>query len=529
MTIQHYILKDVCIHIDVLKKTKVREALIRKLHLDENKVKNFVVQRSSLDTRKAALGQIFYVYTATFDYLGKPPHHPKIELFAPPPAQIETIVPRRIPARPLIIGTGPAGLFCALRFLRAGVACTLLEQGSDMEKRTNDVRRFWQEGMFNAHSNASFGLGGAGTFSDGKLTTRIKTPYKHFVLDELVKAGAKPNIRYFAKPHLGTDNLRKIIAQIRDTLIEGGCTFRFETKVTGFVLDKEKTIKAVRTQTGEEIPASYVFFAPGNCARESFQMLADAGAALVCKPFSMGMRIEHEQALIDRFVYKQFAGHALLGPADYTLTYNDSLSKRGVYSFCNCPGGLVIASASEEGCVSTNGMSYSKRNQKNANAAIVVTVDQRDFGGKEAQKAIALQREIERKAFMMGKETYKAPVMTTRAFLGKSPGPSPDATYLPGVVECDLTTLFPQEITQTLKRALKYFSSKIEGFDNSILTAPETKTSSPVRMLRDANTRESTTLHGLYPIGEGSGYSGGIMSSACDGAKSADAVLKTWC
>jgi len=428
---------------------------------------------------------------------------------------------------PVVVGAGPAGLFAALTLAEHGYRPVLLERGRDVETRTRDVARFWRAGEFDPVSNVQFGEGGAGTFSDGKLTTRVNDPRSGQVLDALVAAGAPAEIKYLHKPHVGTDKLRTVVAALRRRIIAAGGTVEFESQVTDIEVDGG-VLTGLIVNGNRRIPAGVAVFAVGHSARDTYAMLAARGVAMTAKPFAIGLRIEHPQELIDRAQYGDKARHPKLGAADYALVFQDRAAGRTAYSFCMCPGGQVVAAASEAGGVVTNGMSLFDRASGLANSALVVTVGPADFGGGPLA-GIEFQRRWERQAFAAGGGTYAAPVQTVGDFLaGRSGGKflvSP--SYRPGTVAADLAACLPPAVAATLARALPDFGRKIRGFDHpgAVLTGVETRTSAPVRIVRGDDFM-SVTVTGLVPAGEGAGYAGGIMSAALDGLNAALAVIK---
>ena len=433
--------------------------------------------------------------------------------------------------RPVVVGTGPGGMFAALALAEAGLRPVILERGKAVEERLKDVDLFWKTGALKPESNVQFGEGGAGTFSDGKLMTGIKKDaYARKVLKEFVAAGAPEDILYLAKPHIGTDKLAKIVPALRRRIIALGGEYRFENKLVGLVA-ADGALQAVRVQfRGGRIyeqPCEKLVLAIGHSARDTFEMLYEAGIAVAAKPFSIGARIEHRQEMIDRAQYGSFAGNPHLGAADYKLAVH--LPKgRSVYTFCMCPGGEVVAAASEAGRVVTNGMSRYARNAENANAALLVGVTPADYGSSHPLAGMYFQRRLEEAAFQLGGGTYCAPAQKAGDFLKGRISKSWDdvhPSYKPGVVSCDLSRLLPDYVTEAMRAAILAFDRKLHGFAHpeAVLTAPETRSSSPIRILRDENG-ESLSLKGLFPCGEGAGYAGGIMSAAVDGLRIGEKV-----
>ncbi|MBQ9375276.1 MAG: NAD(P)/FAD-dependent oxidoreductase [Ruminococcus sp.] len=427
--------------------------------------------------------------------------------------------------RVVIAGFGPAGMFCGLILAENGYAPIILEKGCDVDKRTADVDRFWQSGRLSSRSNVQFGEGGAGTFSDGKLTTRIKDPVCRYISERFVQFGAPQEILTKAKAHIGTDNLRKIVKKIRERIIALGGEVRFENELLDFAYQNGEIV-SVRTEN-DVIPCSALILAIGHSSRSTFEMLADKGVFLEAKPFSVGARIEHLQSDVDESLYGKNAGNPLLPKGEYQLSFRDK-SSRGVYTFCMCPGGVVVPAASEDGGIVTNGMSYYARDGKNANSALVVAVTPSDFG-KSALDGMNFARTIEQNAF---KATggYAAPATTVKGFLSGKPDISSTITptYSLGVKAVDFTHIFPAFVTDMMATGLQVFSRKMSCFGdgNAMLTAPETRTSSPVRITRN-DSLQSLTLSNLYPCGEGAGYAGGIMSAAADGIRVALKIMST--
>ncbi len=501
---------------------ELRERALSILKKKNRDVTAFRVVRESVDARKKQVQLVYTVELSLHDETGLPERSDVRRTEPKPPTELPRAA---FTSRPVIAGTGPCGLFCALTLARAGVPPLILERGAQVEKRTAAVENYWQGGALSQRTNVQFGEGGAGTFSDGKLTTRIHDPRAERVLADFCRFGADEDILYKAKPHIGTDVLRKVIQNMRAYLISLGCEFRFEAALTDLGV-QNGSVQEIVTETGEHIPCKMLILAIGHSARDTYEMLLQKGIAMVQKPFSVGVRIEHLQSDIDRALYGAWAGHPRLGAAPYQLSHR--VGEDACYSFCMCPGGIVVAAASETDTIVTNGMSYRARSARNANSALCVNVDRRYFEGDHPLAGVAFQRMLERKAFLLT-QGKGAPIQTVGSFLkdGTSRFGRVEPSYTGQTVPMDLHGLFPKGITDMLRTGLLQFDKKIKGFadDDAVLTAPETRTSAPVRILR-GDTLESISLGGLYPAGEGAGYAGGIMSAAVDGIRVAEAILQ---
>ncbi len=499
----------------------VRQQALLKLKKKESDVLSFRIVRQSIDARKKNV-QLVYSAELALRKENDLPSHPDIRPLSP--AEEPTPLLSRLKERPVVVGTGPCGLFCALTLARAGSPPLILERGAMVEKRATLVNQYWQGGALDENSNVQFGEGGAGTFSDGKLTTRINDPRATQVLTEFHRFGANQDILYKAKPHIGTDVLQQVIQNLRNHLIELGCEFQFETTLTDISLENN-ALKGIVTSRGDFVPCRHLILAIGHSARDTYEMLLNRGVSMVQKPFSVGLRIEHLQSELDKALYGDFAGHPKLGAAEYQLSHRSG--EDACYSFCMCPGGFVVAAASEPDSVVTNGMSYSGRDAKNANAALCVNVDNRYFEKNHPLAGIYFQRQLEQKAFQMT-QGKGAPLQTVGGFLqGKITSPGKVLpSYTGQTVPSDLRTLFPNPITAMLQEGITVFGKKIKGFDDcdALLTGPETRTSAPVRILRNEQA-ESISTKGLFPAGEGAGYAGGIVSAAVDGIRVAQAII----
>ncbi len=428
--------------------------------------------------------------------------------------------------RPVVVGFGPAGMFAALVLALAGQRPLVLERGDDAATRNEKVERFFTTGQLDEKSNVQFGEGGAGTFSDGKLNTGVNNPRIGWILEQMVAAGAGEDILFDAKPHVGTDVLLTVVQNIRQRIISLGGEVRFQSQVTGLKCNGNQ-ICGLLLENGERIECDRVIFAIGHSARDTFRMFQKEGIAMEPKPFSMGVRIEHKQTVVDMAQYGKV--DPVLPPADYKLVRH--LDEETVYTFCMCPGGFVVAAASEEGGVVTNGMSYADRDGENANAALLVTLNPKDFPYEGPLGGVRWQQEIEKNAFVVGGGNYCAPAQRVGDFLTGKPsiqGGSVTPTYRPGVTWCDLCQVLPEKITGALKKAIPMLDGNLKGFadEDAVLTAPETRSSSPVRILRRED-KQSESIEGFYPAGEGAGYAGGIMSAAIDGMLCAEALLES--
>lgn len=496
----------------------------RLLKLSNSKIRRVRLVRRSVDARKKPDVRIVYTVDVAVDGNEQkilkqsgckraaiaPVNH-----YKPPKAAVTD-------TRPVVVGFGPAGMFSALVLALAGQRPLVLERGEDAQTRHEKVQKFFETGTLDAKSNVQFGEGGAGTFSDGKLNTGVNNSRIDWVLEQLVAAGAAEDILFDAKPHVGTDVLLTVVQNIRQRIISLGGEVRFGAQVTG--IQQENGRLTGLYVNDSLVPCDSAIFAIGHSARDTFSMLHELGITMEPKPFSMGVRIEHLQQTVNQAQYGK--ENPVLPPADYKLVKH--LDDETVYTFCMCPGGYVVAAASEEGGVVTNGMSYSDRGGKNANAALLVTLKPEEFPYEGVLGGVRWQQQIEQAAFRLS-GSYQAPAQKVGDFLAKRP--SVDAgsvkpTYRPGVVWCDLHTVLPEKITGALEKAIPMLDGNLRGFahPDAVLTAPETRSSSPVRIVRD-ETKQSVSLSGLYPAGEGAGYAGGIMSAAIDGICSAEALL----
>lgn len=511
----------------------LRLAINRSLGIPEKVPLTYTIFRRGIDARKSHA--IVFVYTVDFEgadedrLLTKFKNNPRLKPTPDMSYHFVARAPEKLNTpQPVIIGMGPAGLFAGLILAQSGFRPIILERGKAVKERAKDTFEFWREGILDPESNGQFGEGGAGTFSDGKLNSQIKDR-KHYgrkVLAELIKAGAPQEIMFVSKPHIGTYKLMGIVEKMRAEILSLGGEVRFQSRVDDLEIENGQ-VRGVVLASGERIATNHVIAAIGHSARDTFEMLLRRGVYIEPKPFSIGFRIEHPQALIDRGRHGKEAGNPLLGAADYKLVHHAS-NGRSVYSFCMCPGGQVVASASEPGGVVTNGMSQYSRNELNANSALVVGVTPEDFpdgplGG------IAFQRFWEAKAYELGGNNYFAPVQRVKDFLADRASTVPGTvqpSYTPGVTLSDLSYALPEYAVHAIREAIPAFAKQIKGFNlpDAMLTAVESRTSSPVCLKRDPEDFQSVSTKGFYPTGEGAGYAGGILSSAVDGISVAEVV-----
>lgn len=507
-------------------------AIAAETRLPADRITNVKIVRRSLDARDK--NDIKFIYSAVFevddaDYnrrsgsfsrnISKAPERPVI-------AEKAGDIPQ--PAPVVVVGAGPAGLFAAHTLAVRGYKVILIDRGSPIDKRAADVDVFWTSAKLDPESNIMFGEGGAGAFSDGKLTTRIKDPRADIVVETLVKYGAPERIAADAKPHVGTDVLRKVVYNMRRAIEEAGGEVRFGAKLTD-ISSKDGRITSVTVNGEETVPCCAVVLAIGQAARDTCRMLFDRGVEITAKPFAVGVRIEHPQSLIDRAQFGKFAGHPRLGAAEYRLTAKSG--NRGVYTFCMCPGGYVVASSSDEGEVVTNGMSYAARDAENANSGVIVQISPSDLGGAPFS-GMEFQEKLERAAFRLGGGDYSAPAERVADFMRDSdpmPFDGVKPTYRPQAVPRKLKKCLPGTVYRGIRDGIAEFGKKLRGFDmdDAVLTAVETRTSSPVRINRGEDG-EATRLKGLYPVGEGAGYAGGIVSAAVDGIKAAERIIAVY-
>jgi len=514
-------------------KIQLKQALLKKLGINSQELLDYKIYKESVDARKA--GMIYFVYTVDVKLANEGVILKKLrnnrDISVAPRLDYEYVETGQIKLthRPVIAGTGPAGMFAGLILSEMGYRPLLLERGGDVDTRIAAVKKFWETGELDPECNVQFGEGGAGTFSDGKLTTLIRDVRCRKVLEAMIDAGAPEEIIYSYKPHIGTDKLRAVVKNIRRQITELGGEVRFGSKVTDLVI-KDGRISGIVVNNNETLDTSVLVLALGHSARDTFEMLLARGVEIIPKAFSIGVRIEHPQELVNQAQYKKFAGHKNLGAADYKLAYHAS-NGRSAYTFCMCPGGVVVAAASEEGCVVTNGMSEYARDAENANSALLVGVNPGDFPGDHPLAGVEFQRKWEREAFELGGGNYSAPAQLVGDFLADRPSTGLGAvkpSYKRSVRLSELKGCLPDYVVETLREAIPALDKKMRGFarPDAVMTGVETRSSSPIRIIRDENYE--TRIKGLYPAGEGAGYAGGIISAAVDGIKAAEAIAKKY-
>ena len=514
-------------------------AILKRLEIPPEQLVGVTVFRRAVDARKRSA--IYLIYTVDVEIADAEKHSARLEgaahIARTPDMEYRFVAraPSTLKARPIVIGTGPCGLFAGLILAQMGFAPLILERGKAVRERTQDTWGLWRKGILDPESNVQFGEGGAGTFSDGKLYSQIKDR-KHYgrkVLTEFVTAGAPEEILYVSKPHIGTFRLVGMVEKMRATIESLGGKFRFGSRVADLEVERTQAgadssgqIRGVTLASGEHLSADHVVLAVGHSARDTFAMLHERGVHMEAKPFSIGLRIEHPQSLIDASRYGQYAGNAILGAADYKLVHHCK-NGRSVYSFCMCPGGTVVAATSEPGGVVTNGMSQYSRNERNANAGIVVGITPQDYPGGPLG-GIEFQRAWEAQAFLLGGGNYSAPAQRVGDFIaGRASTKLGEVipSYTPGVTPTDLASVLPGYAVKAIREAIPVFDRQIRGFamHDAVLTGVETRTSSPIRIKR-RDDYQSVNTAGLYPAGEGASYAGGIFSAAVDGIEVAEAV-----
>lgn len=514
-------------------KEDIKLKVSKKLKINEKDIKELKILKESIDARKK--DSIKFNYQVSLECDNEDNIVKKLkgnEVFL----QKESYVPdfklgdKKLTTRPIIVGMGPAGLFAGLLMAQKGYRPIIIERGENVDHRSKTVEEFWKSGNLNTESNVQFGEGGAGTFSDGKLTTRSKDFRCDYIVKELIDGGAQEEIRYMGKPHIGTDVLKEVVKNIRNKIISLGGEVRFNSKLQDIVV-KDKKIKAAIIN-GEEVPCEVLILAIGHSSRDTYEMLHKREVFMSPKPFAIGVRIEHPQELINENQYGKYASHPRLKAADYRLAYTDEVTGRGVYSFCMCPGGVVVASSSEENALVTNGMSYSKRDKSNANSAIVVSIGEGDFASDNPLGGMEFQRHYEKLAYSLGGGDHVAPIQLVGDFIKGRQSTKIGAvqpSFTRGYEFKELNKCLPSYVIDSLKRGLLNFDGKIKGFamDDAVMTGIETRTSAPVRMDRNEEL-ESISVKGLYPTGEGAGFAGGIISAAVDGVKVVERVMQKW-
>ena len=512
---------------------EIRSAAAKRLHIDPAEILSIRISKKAVDARKKAF--VHFNVSADIELKNEKKLMPRINkeptagIIEAPVFRTPNVISSK--SRPVIVCSGPAGLFAAWYLALAGAKPIVLERGLDVDLRAEKISRFWQSGELDPDCNIQFGEGGAGTFSDGKLTTGMKDRRTGLVLKLFVECGAPEDILYSAKPHIGTDMLRITIKNLRERIKSLGGEFIFGARFCDFTFSKGalNSLSFIKDGTVTQLDTENLILAVGHSARDVFELLHEKGITLVQKPFSVGVRMEHSQRWLNEAMYGSFAEHPALHAADYKLAVHLP-NGRGVYTFCMCPGGSVVAAASEPGGVVTNGMSLYARDGENSNAAILVGVDTSDFGSEHPLAGIELQRRLERAAFRVGGGNYSAPAICFGDFIAHRPASgfgSVMPSYLPGVTPASPDEYLPPFVCDSLRSGITLFGQKIHGFDapESVLTGVESRSSSPVRILRD-ESMQSASLRGLYPCGEGAGYAGGIMSAAVDGLKCAEAVVE---
>ena len=510
--------------VDIIKKACIKNKI------DFNLVQDWQILKKSNDARNK--NDIFYNYAVMLEVkkdIDKKHLSKNVSIITDEEVSTNEIkVLRKSSRSPIIIGAGPAGLFCALTLIDNGIKPIIVEQGKEVNKREQDVNLFFKEGVLNTSSNVPFGEGGAGTFSDGKLTTNLHTPLCKKVIDEFIKFGAPDQIAYINKPHIGTDNLVKIVANMRNYIIQNGGKFLFNTKAVDFTTKENKINSLICIQDGQtlELDTDTVILAIGHSSRDMFKTLYKKNVNIEQKNFSVGVRIEHKQEMINKAQYGTNT-KLKLPPAEYKLAYHGE--NHSCYTFCMCPGGKVVASSSEENTIVTNGMSKFARDEENANSAILVNVTPNDLNSSDPLAGMYFQKELEEKAFILGGKNYYAPIQRVEDFLNNKKSTfigEVKPSYKPGVTLSNLQEILPDFVIKTLKEGIIYFDSKLKGFGlpDSILTGVETRSSSPITIKR--NEELMSNIEGLYPCGEGAGYAGGIVSAAVDGIKVGRAILQ---
>lgn len=519
------IINNIKINIDE-NNDKIKEKIKRKLKINNDDF-SFEIYRKSIDARKKDKIQFVYQVLVNINISDKKILKLKdndISIYEEKFLDIKPMV--KLDKRPIIVGLGPAGLFAGYFLAKNGYKPIIIERGKNVEERTLDIEKFWETGLLNYESNVQFGEGGAGTFSDGKLTSRSNNYRVREVLKIFMENGAPEEIMILQKPHIGTDLLRNIIKNIREKIISYGGEIFFETKLEDFIIENSK-IKGIKTNKGD-LYTEHLILAIGHSARDTFRTIYNRGIQIENKSFAVGFRIEHPQIIINKSQYGKSYKSPRLSAAEYQLTYR-SKEGRGVYTFCMCPGGMVVGASSFKDELCVNGMSYNARDFENANSAIIANISEEDFG-KEILSGMYFQEEIEKKAYKLGGGNYTAPVQLIKDYINNNPSKqlgSITPSYKPNYKLTNLNNIYPENINTAIKEAIINLDKKLKGFslDDGILTGVETRSSSPIRIIRDRESFESINIKGLYPIGEGAGYAGGIMSSAVDGIMAVEKII----
>lgn len=521
-------LTEICLSLDE-EESLLAEKCAGRLGIVPEQIVSLKIVRKSLDARKKSSIHFVYTLNLEVDKVAALSIDTEVNYVKVLESELEERFSKlKSKIRPVIVGSGPAGLFAALRLTEYGLSPIILERGRPVAERVRDVEDFWRERRLDSESNVQFGEGGAGTFSDGKLTTRVDDPRVAYIMQSFVDAGADGEIKYLAKPHIGTDRLRSVVVNLRKLLIERGCEVRFGAKLSGVAISGGK-VRSVSVNDGEELDTDRLILAIGHSARDTYGMLDLAGVEMQAKPFAIGLRVEHPQCIVDAIQYGASCSNAKLPPSEYVLKHNMKERGRSAYSFCMCPGGMVVNASSEPGRLVVNGMSLSRRDSPYANSALVVTVRPEDFGAGSIcgpLGGIEFQRKWEEAAFKAGGGNYSAPAQNLNGFLnlGKE-YPLNESSFLPSLEAADLKDCLPPFVIDSLSEAIPVFGRKMKGFlsREATLIGVETRTSAPVRIARGPDF-QSISSKGIYPCGEGAGYAGGIISSALDGIKVADAI-----
>ena len=513
------------IKISILKdnKEELTKKTCKKINIKENDIISLKINKKSIDARDK--NNIYFVYEVILNLKNEDniKLNNDVVKYEEENYSYSITGNKVMKERPIIVGSGPAGLFIGYMLSLSGFNPIIIERGQQIEERIKTVDKFFKEGILNKNSNIQFGEGGAGTFSDGKLNTLVKDKREKKVFEIFVECGAPEEILYDAKPHIGTDVLRDVIKNMRNKMIENGCMFKYNSTLTDIKVENNE-VKSIIINDKEEISCETLILAIGHSARDTFKMLNDKGINMMPKPFAVGIRIQHSKDLINEAMYGKYAN--ILPTANYKLTYK-AKDKRGVYSFCMCPGGFVINSSSNDGEIVINGMSNYKRDEKNSNSALIVTIDENDYG-KELFDGMNFQKQIEEKAYEIGQG--KMPTQNYIDFKNNKESKEliNDPSFKGNYTLSNINDIFPKYICNDLVEAIEYFNTKIKGYnsDDAIISAPETRTSSPIRILRDENYQ--TNIKGIYPIGEGSGYAGGITTSAMDGIRCFEKIISMY-